>query len=87
MTGRPTWIELEHGLSAAIGVQRRGQRGFFVLGPKPASSRRPRLIVASGHIEDGRVTIVAGLLSSSAVDELELRLRGQIAEVSKRPQG
>ena len=78
MTARPTWIELEHGLSAAVGVLRRGRRGFFVLGRKPASSRRPRLIVASGHFEDGRVTIVQGVLSAASVDELELRLRSEL---------
>jgi hypothetical protein len=78
MTARPTWIELEHGLSAAVGTLRRGRRPFFVLGRKSASSRRPRLIVASGHIEDGRVVIVQGVLSSSVVEELELRLRGEV---------
>jgi len=74
---KPTWIELEHGLSAGVGRLRDGRRGFFVLGPKSASSRRPRLIVASGHFEDGRATIVSGVLSESAVEELEMRLRSQ----------
>ncbi len=76
-SARPAWIELEHGLSAAVGTLRRGRRGFFVLGRKSASSARPRLIVASGHYADGRVTIVQGVLSSDSRDELEVKLRSQ----------
>jgi hypothetical protein len=82
MTAQPTWIELDHGLSAAVGTLRRGRRGFFVLGRKSASSRRPRLIVASGHFEDGRVVIVTGVLSSDVLSELEQQLRGHATQNS-----
>jgi hypothetical protein len=71
------WIELEHGLSAAVGVSRRGRRGFFVLGRKSAVPGWPRFIVASGHFVDGKVVIVQGVLSASSVDELEVRLLSQ----------
>jgi len=74
---KPTWIELSHGLSAAVGVLRRGRRGFFVLSRKSAVPNWPRFIVASGHYTDGRVVIVQGVLSSDCVDELEVRLRSQ----------
>jgi len=76
--GQPTWIELSHGLSVAVGVLQRGRRGFFVLGPLPKfSGTRMRPTVASGHFENGRVVIVQGVLSTAAVSELEVRLRGQ----------
>jgi hypothetical protein len=74
---QPTWIELDHGLSAAVGTLRRGRRGFFVLGRKSAVPNWPRFIVASGHIVDGKVVIVQGVLSASSVDELEVRLQAK----------
>jgi hypothetical protein len=77
-SARPTWVELERGLSAAVGTLRRGRRGFFVLGRKSASSARPRLIVASGVFEDGAVKILQGVLSAASVDELEVKLRSEV---------
>jgi hypothetical protein len=74
---KPLWIELSDGHSAAVGVLRRGRRGFFVLGRRSATNARPRLIVASGHFEEGRVVITSGMLSAASVDELEVRLKSQ----------
>jgi hypothetical protein len=73
---KPLWIELADGHSAAVGVLRRGRRGFFVLGRRTyGMASRP--IVASGHFENGRVVIFHGVLSTAAVSELEQKLRSQ----------
>lgn len=77
MKEHPTIVELDYGLSAMVGTLRRGRRPFFVLGRRSATNARPRLIVASGHFEEGRVVITSGMLSAASVDELEVRLRGQ----------